>query len=127
MPHFNSSDFVRALDLISEPDSPSPAKNHCCTRMTQAVNFRCLKHDDPSDCADQLLYYCAPFDEYGLLIHDGGSSYVLIAHCPWCGKSLPTPKRELWFETLSAMGFDEPMDQEIPDEFKTDAWHRRTT
>jgi hypothetical protein len=25
---------------------------------------------------------------FGLPIHDGGSSYIKINHCPWCGEQL---------------------------------------
>jgi hypothetical protein len=39
--------------------------------------------------ADQLLLYIPRFDEYGIIIHDGGNSHSVIQFCPWCGKKLP--------------------------------------
>lgn len=45
-------------------------------------------HSDLSDCPDALVAYAAATGEYGLWIHDGGSSYMVIRHCPWCGTAL---------------------------------------
>ena len=42
-----------------------------------------------------MLEYNERFDEYGLIIHDGGSSALLIQFCPWCGTKLPESKRNL--------------------------------
>ena len=65
------------------------------------------------------------FDEYGLIIHDGGSSYIDIKYCPWCGSKLPESKRDLWFETLENLGFEDPIEQNIPEEFQTGKWHKK--
>jgi len=67
---------------------------HCCDDMTRALDFACPEHQDPFDCPDALLYYHQRFDEYGLIVHDGGSSWVCIKHCPWCGKALPPSRRD---------------------------------
>jgi hypothetical protein len=80
-------------------------------------------HDDPFECPDILIYYCDKFDEYGLIIHDGGTGFYLIHHCPWCGKELPLSKRDLWFDILERMGFDDPHEQEIPEDFNTSKWY----
>jgi hypothetical protein len=69
-------------------------KVHCCDAMTRAVNQLCGEHDDPFDCADKLIYYSPRADEYGIIIHDGGSSFSVIAYCPWCGAKLPESKRD---------------------------------
>jgi hypothetical protein len=50
--------------------------------------------------------YSLVFDEYGIVVHDGGKSYVRIDFCPWCGTRLPESKRDQWFEALEAMGID---------------------
>ncbi|HZY17518.1 MAG TPA: hypothetical protein VFE82_03505 [Ramlibacter sp.] len=68
--------------------------------------------------------YSPKFNEYGLIVHDGGSSAIAIAFCPWCGTKLPASLRERWFEELEAQGFDDPSDQGIPGRYKTDAWWR---
>jgi hypothetical protein len=66
-------------------------------------------------------------DEYGLIIHDGGTSLRAILYCPWCGATLPASKRERWFDELAALGFDNPIVQPIPIAFTTDAWYRRNS
>lgn len=32
--------------------------------------------------------YLPASKEYGLIVHDGGTSYVAIRFCPWCGVRL---------------------------------------
>ncbi len=70
------------------------AETHCCEQMTERVNFRCDMHPDVFECADNLIHYSQRFDEYLLIVHDGGSSGVLISYCPWCGAKLPESKRD---------------------------------
>jgi hypothetical protein len=43
------------------------------------------------------MCYHPTFDEYGIIVHDGGPSFVVIAYCPWCGVGLPESKRDRWF------------------------------
>jgi hypothetical protein len=65
------------------------------------------------------------FDEYGIFIHDGGSSLTLINFCPWCGSKLPESKRDRWVEELEKLGFTDPfLRDDIPEEFKTDEWNQ---
>lgn len=45
-------------------------------------------HPDPFDCADHIVFYDVKARTYGIIIHDGGSSFVTIAYCPWCGTKL---------------------------------------
>jgi len=59
---------------------------HCCTRMTEQVQHRCDVHADPAGCPDALVGYFG--GQYGIRVHDGGSSFVVILHCPWCGTRL---------------------------------------
>lgn len=98
---------------------------HCCKTMSDNVNYTCEEHNDPFECPDNLVFYNSKFDEYGLIIHDGGSSFIEIYFCPWCGTKLPESKAELWFDTLEELGFDDPIQQDIPEEFKSDEWHRK--
>ena len=88
-------------------------KQFCCQQMTEALNHQCSQHSDPFDCADALIHYSPKLDEYGLIIHDGGSSVITISHCPWSGTKLPTSKRDLWFGDLAALGFDNPSEQDV--------------
>ena len=70
------------------------------------------------------MNYSDRFDEYGLIVHDGGTSVIAIKFCPWCGSKLPESMRDRWFEELAALGFDDPGGQEIPERFLSDAWRR---
>jgi hypothetical protein len=65
-------------------------RSHCCEMMA----FQVRRHGQcthgcvgPHDCGDCLIY-AASDGSYGLLIHDGGASFVQIAFCPWCASSL---------------------------------------
>jgi hypothetical protein len=92
--------------------------------MTEAVNQLCPDHSDRFTCPDALVNYAARFDEYGLIVHDGGASCVGIQFCPWCGARLPDSKRDLWFDALARRGFVNPVPQDIPGEFESDLWWR---
>jgi hypothetical protein len=61
--------------------------------MRTALSHSCPQHPDPHDCPDALIEYSPTFDEYGLLIHDGGASSLTISFCPFCGAALPHSKR----------------------------------
>jgi len=67
----------------SEPKRKFP-RNYCCDTMKSHLNRTCLQHSF-IDCADNVIVYCGR-KTYGILIHDGGSSYYQIKYCPWCGK-----------------------------------------
>ena len=97
--------------------------SHCCDRMRLE-----LRKSAPSTGRgwppDALIAYLPKFDEYGLVVHDGGSSMVQIQFCPWCGTRLPESRRDQWFETLQNRGVD-PMSDPVPPEFQSDAWYRK--
>ena len=97
-------------------------KRHCCTRMSEMVAYTCEQHPDRFYCPDCLVQYLPKFDEYGLIIHDGGSSIISIGFCPWCGARLPESKRDRWFDELAALGLNDPSEQEIPERYMSDAW-----
>ncbi|MBA9039899.1 MULTISPECIES: DUF6980 family protein [Priestia] len=56
--------------------------------MNYHANFTCDIHSDPFDCPDNLILFDKTNKEYGLIIHDGGSSIIGISFCPWCGEKL---------------------------------------
>ena len=60
--------------------------------MKSAIDWSCQDHSDPFDCPDALVKYSEDSGEYGLIIHDGGSSIVKIEYCPWCGLKM-TPRK----------------------------------
>lgn len=62
---------------------------HCCQGMESAVTSACDMHADRFDCPDALLHHSEARGTYGLIVHDGGRSFVEIAYCPFCGAALP--------------------------------------
>lgn len=66
--------------------------------MAEAAGSVCDRHPDRFECPDALLHYGTRTGEYGIIIHDGGSSVVTIQYCPWCGTKLPRSKRMLAVE-----------------------------
>jgi hypothetical protein len=65
----------------------------CCDDLRERVGQKCDRHDDPYDCADVVVVW-SDDGYFGLPIHDGGSSHIVIAFCPWCGSRLPAPADE---------------------------------
>ena len=70
------------------PKKRSVSTRHCCAAMRKAVTLACGQHADGFECPDVLIYHSAKTSTYGIIIHDGGSSFSNIAYCPWCGKAL---------------------------------------
>ncbi len=54
-----------------------------------------------------------------------GYSGTRIPHCPFCGAKLPESRGNEWHDRLYALGFDDPGEQDIPEEFKSDKWWRK--
>jgi hypothetical protein len=94
--------------------------------MEESLSLTCDKHQDVFSCPDVLIHYLPKFNEYGLIVHDGGASVIAINYCPWCGAALPESKRDEWFNSLEKLGFDDPDNQEIPKEYDSDAWYKNT-
>lgn len=51
-------------------------KIHCCVEMDYHATFKCDIHEDPYDCPDKLILFDENVDDYGLIIHDGGSQVL---------------------------------------------------
>jgi hypothetical protein len=64
------------------------------------------------------------FREIGISVLDGGSSMIIWAHCPWCGRKLPNSLRSKWFAELQRRGID-PWTGRIPKEFKDATWYTK--
>ena len=67
---------------------------HCCEEMRRQIDLVCEDHPDRFDCPDCIIQFSDRFREYGLIIHDGGSSVIGIRFCPWCGMQLPISLRD---------------------------------
>ena len=87
---------------------------HLCERMAHALAE-----------ADIPVAYFDKFREYSIRIEDGGSSFLRIAFCPFCGVRLPNSLRNLWFDRLDQLGL-EPESPELPLDMRSGAWWRRT-
>lgn len=61
--------------------------DHCCDRMAEDLTQTCTMHEERSSCPDALIGRVG--EGYGIIVHDGGSSVIEIAFCPWCGTRLP--------------------------------------
>jgi hypothetical protein len=61
---------------------------HCCEDMVREVEQACGQHPNRFDCSDCIVHYSAARHEYGLIVHDGGESFIRIQFCPWCGTTL---------------------------------------
>ncbi len=98
---------------------------HCCDHMRHHTSRMCEDHDNPFGCPDYVIFYSRTFDEYGLIIHDGGQASYPIHFCPFCGFKLPASKRDQWFKELHKLGFKDPLgDDSIPEAYQSDAWWR---
>jgi hypothetical protein len=92
--------------------------------MQAQVDHTCPQHPEPDTCPDKLVTYTPRFDEYGLIIHDGGGSSLLIQYCPWCGGQLPRSRRDDFFDRMSDLGIDYP-DETPPPEYADATWWER--
>lgn len=79
---------------------------HCCDDMHREAERVCDDHPSRHDCPDCLIAYLPAFREYGLLVHDGGTSSLLIHFCPWCGARLPESQRDAWFAGMEPRGVE---------------------
>jgi ssDNA-binding Zn-finger/Zn-ribbon topoisomerase 1 len=64
----------------------------CCDVMASQMNWKCAHHAEASDCPAALIGRFGN-RSYGLLMHDGGTSFIGMNFCPWCGKALSLAPR----------------------------------
>ena len=112
------SDEERRQHCLAQGIDP---EQHCCLDMAW---FIAEPVEWPSQGPNPIMMWIASWDEYRINIPTGGHTSVRIRHCPWCGTRLPESKRALWHETLEAMGYADPGNDDIPKEFNSDAWWR---
>jgi hypothetical protein len=95
---------------------------HCCERMSEELGRHAELGGGRFHSPDALVSYSPKFNEYGLIVHDGGSSFVQIHYCPWCGSKFSESERDRWFDELEQKGIDPT--GEIPEKYRTDEWWR---
>lgn len=72
----------------------------CCDTMKRQLTWSCEVHQDIWDCPDAVVFRSKQNpNTYGLIIHDGGSSFLRISFCPWCGRRLGSGDAATRFET----------------------------
>jgi hypothetical protein len=59
----------------------------CCAVMRDHSTLSCGIHLDPLECPDVLVTWSEVHGP-GLPVRDGGSSFIVINHCPWCGSRI---------------------------------------
>jgi len=64
--------------------------------MAAQLERQCAEHPNRFDCPDALVAYFPKDGSYGLIVHDGGSSTISIAFCPWCGARLASWSHVRW-------------------------------
>ena len=60
----------------------------CCEILAYYLERECPIHEHPWDCPDRLFYRAAD-GEIGIVLRDGGSSFVTMLYCPFCAQELP--------------------------------------
>ena len=104
--------------IVSRPQEPLP-RIHCCSKMDYVIQDERI----PLKYSPVIRSYFLPFITMKGVVHP-------ITHCPWCGKELPKSLRKEFFEILEQeYGIEANVDilknQNIPEEFKSDAWWKK--
>lgn len=94
---------------------------HCCLEMAWAIAHPV---ETLHQGRNRILDWDAPWNEYLIPISYDGYKATVIRFCPWCGAQLPASRRKQWYDTLYALGYNDPGEQEIPAEFRSDRWWR---
>lgn len=77
--------------LVEEPGH-DPSRYPCVHIAYYSVGV-CTEHTDPFECPDIMIVANLDRPRFGLPIRDGGSAFIEIRHCPWCGIELPSDSR----------------------------------
>jgi hypothetical protein len=65
--------------------------------------------------------YDLRFGDYSIAVDAEAKIRQQLFFCLWCGAELPPSRRDDWFDQLERRGVD-PWGQDVPEEFRTDAW-----
>ena len=85
---------------------------HCCLDMQYMVEEE-----------NNSIIFVPQYREYGVPIRDGGSSYLLMKYCPWCGAALPDSLRDEFFAILEKLGIDYPCPKnKLPKAMRSEKW-----
>ena len=98
--------------------------HHCCLWMAY---YLARPIETTHQGRNRVIDWVSQWDEYFIPITYDGYRATRICFCPWCGRKLGESKRELWFQKLYALGYDDPAERdwhELPAEYHADKWWR---
>lgn len=64
---------------------------YCCEIMEDMSTLSCVMHDK-YECPDVLIDRHKD-GKMGIIIHDDGTSMMVINYCPWCGSKINKRKK----------------------------------
>lgn len=92
----------------------------CCEIMKNNSVISWWYREDVYWNSDNLIVYISKYDEYWIIIHDGWSSRIKIAYCPWCWIKFPESKHDMRLKYLNEVWVDPS--SEIPKENSFEIW-----
>lgn len=96
-------------------------KQHCCLDMAWFISEPV---EWESQGSNPVIMWISSWNEYRIHITRQGHASTRITYCPWCSTKLPESKADLWHDTLVKLGYDDPGNDDIPEEFGDDRWWR---
>ena len=63
-------------------------KKYCCINMAYHLIEDKISKGKEKINYDSVMTHYKKGKAFGIPIHDGGSSFIKINYCPWCGKEL---------------------------------------
>lgn len=117
-------------EVAGTPAAEPAPDGWCCGAMLRATSLDCDRHSSAHECPDVLvLRDVREGGDYGLPVRDGGSSFVVIGYCPWCGADLlagagaPTEPADARPGTCPTCDSSQPHLHPSPD-LCTNPWHQ---
>ena len=84
--------------LKAQLENKNPYQNYCCLKMAYHLAIPGNRED-----VDQIIDRFVKTKEFGIPIHDGGSSHVQINFCPWCGTKPSTLPQTLSIDIVKTI------------------------
>ena len=63
-------------------------KKYCCLEMSYNLIEDKKSKNNKNINYDSIITHTSKRKKFGIPIHDGGSSFLKINFCPWCGENL---------------------------------------
>lgn len=95
----------------------------CCKKLYEVINDKYGSLQYSSALREYWVRLIDDYDELGIISNN--TAIQLLSFCPFCGTRLPESLRDQWVNELETLGFDEPFDQDIPNDYTSDSWWKR--